>query len=107
MRRQVIAELYAAAFSAVQLLASQQKLRCASHRFGRSVSVSGFKRSLGDPGNGRRSIIVLESNTGYSQLHGMLMEAGDRSLARPSAVRSRQPSWVFASICHEHLWPRH
>lgn len=31
----------------------------------------------------RRSIIVLESNTGYTQLHGMLVEAGDRSLARP------------------------
>ncbi len=32
-----------------------------------------------------RSIIVLESNTGYAQLHGMLVEAGDRSLARPTA----------------------
>ena len=25
---------------------------------------------------------MLESNTGYTQLHGMLVEAGDRSLAR-------------------------
>lgn len=29
-----------------------------------------------------RSIVVLESNTGYTQLRRMLLEAGDRSQVR-------------------------
>ena len=43
--------------------------------------------------------MVLESNTGYTQLHRMLVEAGDRSKVRtkPSASPSdnllRHPAW--------------
>ncbi len=29
-----------------------------------------------------RSIVVLESNTGYTELHRMLVETGDRSKVR-------------------------
>jgi hypothetical protein len=42
-----------------------------------------------------RAIVVLESNTGYTQLHRMLVEAGDRS-----KVRTLPFAWLVAfEVC--------
>ncbi|KAK9819389.1 hypothetical protein WJX81_001102 [Elliptochloris bilobata] len=53
-----------------------------------------------------RSIIVLESNTGYSQLHGMLVEAGDRSLVSMEAAQRALKDLVFGRWLDEACEPR-